>query len=59
MTHNDERARALSVADALGKASKSSRLETDSLTDALRELDMDNYDDEDDGTFWMSFRDIF
>ncbi|KAK6120080.1 hypothetical protein DH2020_046210 [Rehmannia glutinosa] len=46
---DDELARALSAADALGKASKSSKAETDSLTDALKELDMDNYDEEDDG----------
>ncbi|KAI3472797.1 hypothetical protein Pfo_031126 [Paulownia fortunei] len=46
---DDELARALSAADALGKASKSSKQETDSLTDALKELDMDNYDEEDDG----------
>ncbi|KAG8389346.1 hypothetical protein BUALT_Bualt02G0219700 [Buddleja alternifolia] len=36
---------------ALGKASKISKLETDSLTDALKELDMDRYDEEDDGNF--------
>lgn len=44
-------AQALSAADALGKSSKSSKLEPDSLTDALKELDMDNYDEEDDGMF--------
>lgn len=48
---DDELARALSAADALGKASKSAKPETDSLTDALKELDMDHYDEEDDGIF--------
>ncbi|GFP81995.1 periodic tryptophan protein 1 homolog [Phtheirospermum japonicum] len=43
---NDELSRALSAADALGKGSKG---ETDSLADAMNELDMDNYDDEDEG----------
>ncbi|EPS62095.1 hypothetical protein M569_12697, partial [Genlisea aurea] len=46
---DDELRRALSVADALGKASGSSKSESDFLTDALKELDMDNYDEEDDG----------
>ncbi|KAL3648834.1 hypothetical protein CASFOL_005237 [Castilleja foliolosa] len=43
---NAELSRALSAADALGKGSKG---ETDSLADAMNELDMDNYDDEDEG----------
>ncbi|XP_051142730.1 uncharacterized protein LOC127259430 [Andrographis paniculata] len=46
---DDEVARALSTADALGKSSKSSKLETDGLSDALKDLDMDNYDEDDDG----------
>ncbi|KAL6527649.1 hypothetical protein OROMI_029460 [Orobanche minor] len=46
---DDELARALSAANALGKGSKSSKGDADSLTDALDELDMDNYDNEDDG----------
>ncbi|KAL0458126.1 UNVERIFIED_CONTAM: Periodic tryptophan protein 1 [Sesamum latifolium] len=49
LKQEDELARALSAADALGKPSKSSMAETDSLTDALGELDMDHYDEEDDG----------
>ncbi|KAL0437475.1 UNVERIFIED_CONTAM: putative WD repeat-containing protein C17D11.16 [Sesamum radiatum] len=49
LKQDDELARALSAADALGKTSKSSMAETDSLTDALGELDMDRYDEEDDG----------
>ncbi|KAL8528628.1 hypothetical protein ACS0TY_006173 [Phlomoides rotata] len=46
---DDELARALSAADALGKASKSTKTETDSLADAMKDLDMDHYDEEDDG----------
>ncbi|PIN14571.1 WD40 repeat-containing protein [Handroanthus impetiginosus] len=46
---DDELPRALSAANALGNGSKSSKAETDSLTDALKELDMDNYSEEDDG----------
>ncbi|KAE8727174.1 P-loop containing nucleoside triphosphate hydrolases superfamily protein [Hibiscus syriacus] len=43
-------AQALAVADALGKASKNkSGSQLEDLTDGLKELDMDNYDDEDDG----------
>ncbi|KAK4408069.1 putative WD repeat-containing protein C17D11.16 [Sesamum angolense] len=49
LKQDDELARALSAADALGKTSKSSMAETDRLTDTLRELDMDRYDEEDDG----------
>ncbi|XP_073143509.1 uncharacterized protein [Henckelia pumila] len=47
--NTDELVNALAAADALGKAPSNSKLETDGLTDALKELDMDNYDDEDDG----------
>ncbi|KAG8370725.1 hypothetical protein BUALT_Bualt13G0013200 [Buddleja alternifolia] len=46
---DDELAHALSAANALGKSSKRSGATPDSLTDALKELDMDNYDEEDDG----------
>ncbi|KAL1541949.1 hypothetical protein AAHA92_26100 [Salvia divinorum] len=46
---DDDLSNALSAANALGKAIKTGNPEADSLTDALKELDMDNYDDEDDG----------
>ncbi|CAA3006168.1 uncharacterized WD repeat-containing -like [Olea europaea subsp. europaea] len=46
---NDEVAHALVAADALGKASKSTNPITDSITDALKDLEMDRYDEEDDG----------
>ncbi|EYU20577.1 hypothetical protein ABFS82_08G084500 [Erythranthe guttata] len=49
LKQDDELARALSAADALGKASSSSKGVTDSLTNALKELDMDKYDEEEDG----------
>ncbi|CAA0816714.1 Transducin/WD40 repeat-like superfamily protein [Striga hermonthica] len=49
VSQEDELSRALSAASALGKASKSSKMESDSLADALKELDMDNYDEDDDG----------
>ncbi|CAA0815533.1 Transducin/WD40 repeat-like superfamily protein [Striga hermonthica] len=49
VSQDDELSRALSAASALGKAPKSSKMESDSLADALKELDMDNYDEEDDG----------
>ncbi|KAL2556805.1 Transducin/WD40 repeat-like superfamily protein [Forsythia ovata] len=48
---NDKVAHALAAADALGKASKSVNPITDSITDALKDLEMDNYDEEDDGIF--------
>ncbi|KAK4373629.1 hypothetical protein RND71_009013 [Anisodus tanguticus] len=46
---DDEVVVALSAADALGKATQVASLGTDDITDALKELDMDNYDDDDDG----------
>lgn len=46
---DDEIAHALAAADALGKATQVSSVGTDDITDGLKELDMDNYDDEDDG----------
>ncbi|XP_059650930.1 uncharacterized WD repeat-containing protein C17D11.16-like isoform X1 [Cornus florida] len=47
----DEVAHALAAADALGKASKNTTSETnfENITDGLRELDMEHYDEEDDG----------
>ncbi|KAM3708922.1 hypothetical protein ACJW31_02G133300 [Castanea mollissima] len=46
-----EVAQALEVADALGRPSNTAKSGTsfDSITDGLRELDMENYDEEDDG----------
>ncbi|KAI9080904.1 hypothetical protein K1719_037065 [Acacia pycnantha] len=43
---DDEVAQALSVADALGKTSEE---KFDDITVSLRELDMDNYDEDDEG----------
>uniref|UniRef100_A0A2P2MFG3 Uncharacterized protein MANES_12G078200 n=2 Tax=Rhizophora mucronata TaxID=61149 RepID=A0A2P2MFG3_RHIMU len=47
----DEVSHALAVADALGRASKSgkSHANLDDIADGLKELDMDHYDDEDEG----------
>ncbi|XP_022134698.1 uncharacterized WD repeat-containing protein C17D11.16 [Momordica charantia] len=47
---DEEIANALAVAQALGKSSESTKSETkyDDIADGLKELDMDNYDDEDD-----------
>ncbi|KAF8405898.1 hypothetical protein HHK36_007976 [Tetracentron sinense] len=45
----DEVAHALSVADALGKTSNNTSSGFQNITDGLRELDMDNYDEEEDG----------
>lgn len=47
----DEIACALEVADALGRTSNKAKLATsfDDVTNSLRELDMENYDEEDDG----------
>ncbi|XVF58778.1 hypothetical protein PTKIN_Ptkin07bG0093900 [Pterospermum kingtungense] len=50
-----EVAQALAVADALGKTSnKKSGTQLDDLTDGLKELDMEHYDDEDDGIHLFS-----
>lgn len=46
---DEELAHALSAANALGKTSKRGKPESDCLTDALQELNMDHYDEEDDG----------
>lgn len=47
----DEVSQALAAADALGKASKSTTSNSNfqDITDGLQELNMDNYDKEDDG----------
>ncbi|PIA31514.1 hypothetical protein AQUCO_04900073v1 [Aquilegia coerulea] len=45
----NEVSQALAAADALGKNSETTISATKDITDALRELDMDHYDDEDDG----------
>lgn len=54
---DEEIANALAVAQALGKSSESTKSETkyDDIADGLKELDMDNYDDEDDGILILSF----
>ncbi|ESR34434.1 WD REPEATS REGION domain-containing protein [Citrus sinensis] len=48
---SDDASQAVAVANALGKTSKSKNSGTkfDDITDGLKELDMDHYDDEDDG----------
>ncbi|GAV65283.1 WD40 domain-containing protein [Cephalotus follicularis] len=48
--HTDEVVQALAVAKTLGKGStnKTSGTKFDDITDGLRELDMDNYDEEDE-----------
>ncbi|XP_050229690.1 uncharacterized WD repeat-containing protein C17D11.16 [Mercurialis annua] len=46
----DEVSQALAVADALGRAPKNkSTAKFDDITEGLKELDMDNYDEEDEG----------
>lgn len=47
----DKIAQSLVAADVLGKGSKGRNPETDCTQVALEELDMDNYDEEDDGIF--------
>lgn len=46
---------AKAVAEAFGKSSKSkiasSSMEVDEVAEGMKELDMDNYDEEDDGTY--------
>nr|POF27402.1 periodic tryptophan protein 1 like [Quercus suber] len=58
-----EVAQALEVADALGRTSNTAKSGTsfDSITDGLRELDMENYDEEDDGIelFSTGFGDLY
>lgn len=49
--NDEEIANALAVAQALGKSSETTKSETkyDDIAEGLKELDMDHYDDEDDG----------
>lgn len=48
----DEVAQALIAADALGKSSKNiTGTDFEDIADSLKELDMDNYDEDDDGIF--------
>lgn len=58
---DDEVAHALAAADALGKATQVSSVETDDITDGLKELDMDNYDEEEDGIelFGSGLKDLY
>lgn len=58
---DDEVAIALAAADALGKATQVSSVGTDDITDGLKELDMDNYDDEEDGIelFGSGLKDLY
>nr|DAD22311.1 TPA_asm: hypothetical protein HUJ06_023774 [Nelumbo nucifera] len=60
---NNEVARALAAADALGRTSKNTNSGTsfEDITDGLKELDMDHYDEEDDGIelFSTGLGDIF
>ena len=48
---DDTIANALAAADALGKTPKNSGTSFMDITDGLKELDMDNYDDEDAGIY--------
>lgn len=50
---SDDISHAVAVASALGKTSKSKNSGTkfEDITDGLKELDMDHYDDEDEGSF--------
>ncbi|KAK4371581.1 hypothetical protein RND71_011056 [Anisodus tanguticus] len=50
-----------SAADALGKATQVASLGTDDITDGLKGLDMDNYDDEEDGIelFGSGLKDLY
>ncbi|MDO8168267.1 hypothetical protein [Candidatus Phytoplasma melaleucae] len=49
----DEVSTALFAADALGRSSKVTKVGSvfEDITDGLKELDMDNYDEEDEGMF--------
>lgn len=52
----DEVSHAMAVAGALGKASKSKNsARFDDIADGLKELDMDHYDDEDEGASVFNF----
>lgn len=50
---DEEIAHALVAAEALGKGSKITNSESDSIADAFEKLDMDNYDEENDGTSFL------
>ncbi|KAM3338526.1 periodic tryptophan protein 1 isoform X1 [Capsicum galapagoense] len=58
---DDEVAHALVAADALGKATQVASVGTDDITDGLKELDMDNYDEEEDGIelFGSGLKDVY
>lgn len=54
MSNQDEDiAHALVAADALGRGSKSTNTDPDHISEALEKLDMDNYDEEDDGNLYL------
>ncbi|PHT30553.1 hypothetical protein CQW23_29858 [Capsicum baccatum] len=58
---DDEVAHALAAADALGKATQVASVGADDIADGLKELDMDNYDDEEDGIelFGSGLKDLY
>lgn len=58
---DDEVAVALAAANALGKATKDVSLGTDNITNGLKELKMENYDDEEDGIelFGSGLKDLY
>uniref|UniRef100_M1A5R7 WD-repeat protein n=1 Tax=Solanum tuberosum TaxID=4113 RepID=M1A5R7_SOLTU len=58
---DDEVAIALAAADALGKATQVSSAGTDDIIDGLKELDMDNYDEEEEGIelFGSGLKDLY
>ncbi|KAL3339022.1 hypothetical protein AABB24_027904 [Solanum stoloniferum] len=58
---DDEVAIALAAADALGKATQVSSVGTDDIIDGLKELDMDNYDEEEEGIelFGSGLKDLY
>lgn len=56
---DDEVAVALAAANALGKATKDVSPETDNITNGLKELKMENYDDEEDGNSITLLADMF
>ncbi|XP_009801085.1 uncharacterized protein LOC107797017 [Nicotiana tabacum] len=58
---DDEVAVALAAANALGKATKDVSLGTDNITNGLKELNMENYDDEEDGIelFGSGLKDLY
>lgn len=54
MSNQDEDiVHALVAADALGRGSKSTNTDPDHISEALEKLDMDNYDEEDDGNLYL------